>query len=110
MRKWIVEDWEFNVTVTSGDSINCRLGLEKGDRFTFQYECPTNFCPRTMIELYTWCEVIRCGGDFISRGCKDKYKMDLTCPCKCIDFQLVAIPINRDNNGVYIGKSERSKN
>jgi hypothetical protein len=25
-------------------------------------------CPKTMIKVYTWCEVIRCGGDFTYRG------------------------------------------
>ena len=107
MKKWIVEDWEFELVVTSGIARNCRLGFETGDKFVFQYECPTGICPRVMIELYTWCEVIRCNGDFIPRGCEKKYEMDISCPCQCIHFHLMAKPINRDEKGVYIGKSER---
>ena len=104
MNKWIVEDWEFELTVIEGEAKQCRLGLEKEDKFIFQYECPEGFCPRAMIELFTWCEVIRCGGDFTHRGRdNEKYKMDFPCPCQCIKFQLVANPINRDENGIYIG-------
>lgn len=107
MRKWISEDWEFEITATEGEAHNCRLGIEKGDKFVFQYGCPADFCPRAMIEVFTWCEVIRCGGDFTHRGCRSKYEMDFKCPCKCIDFRLVAKPINRDENGVYTGTSKR---
>jgi hypothetical protein len=103
MKKWIVEDWEFTLTVTDGKAGHCRLGLETGDKFVFQYECPGGFCPRAMIELFTWCEVIRCGGDFTYRGCADKYEMDNSCPCNCIHYHLTATPINRDENGVYNG-------
>ena len=40
MRKWIVEDWAFTLTVTEGKAENCRLGFEAGDTFTFSYACP----------------------------------------------------------------------
>ena len=110
MNKWIVEDWEFEITVTEGKAEQCRSGLEKGDKFTFQYEFPANFCPRALIELFTWCEVIRCGGDFTHRGYdNEKYKMDMHCPCQCIKFSLAARQINRNENGVYIGNSEKPK-
>jgi len=98
MKKWIVEDWEFELTVINGEAKNCRLGLEKGDKFIFQYECPANLCPRVMTELFTWCEVIRCGGDFTHRGNTEKYEMNIKCPCQCIEFHLLAKPINRDEN------------
>ena len=42
MNKWIVEDWAFDIEVIEGDATNCRLGLEKGDKFHFEYECPQN--------------------------------------------------------------------
>jgi len=105
MRKWMKEDWEFEVEVTDGTAKSCRLGIEKGDRFVFQYGCPKDFCPRTMIELFTWCEVIRCGGDFTYRGCPEKYEMELKCPCHCITFRLTARPVNRDENGEYTGEN-----
>ena len=104
MNKWIVEDWEFELTAIEGEARHCRLGLEKGDKFIFQYECPAGLCPRVMIELFTWCEVIRCGGDFTYRGDKEKYETYMRCPCQCIKFHLAARPINRDENGIYNGK------
>jgi uncharacterized repeat protein (TIGR04076 family) len=107
MKKWMAEDWEFELVVTCGIARNCRLGLETGDKFIFQYECPAGICPRVMTELHTWCEIIRNEGNFIPRGCKEKYEMDLSCPCQCIHFHLTAKPINRDENGVYNGISKR---
>ena len=96
MRKWIVEDWAFELTVTEGQAEHCRLGLEKGDRFSFEYGCPADFCPRAMIEVFTWCEVIRCGGDFTARGSKEKYALEFPCPCSCLTFRLEAKPIHRE--------------
>lgn len=101
MKKWLVEDWAFEVTVLSGEAHSCRLGMEAGDAFRFEYGCPEGFCPRAMIEIFTWCEVVRCGGDFTHRGCREKYAMEMMCPCNCLKLRLNAIPINRDENGVY---------
>ena len=72
MKKWLAEDWEFTLTALEGEARHCRLGIEQGDRFVFQYGTPADFCPRAMMEIYTWCEVIRCGGDFTQRGCASK--------------------------------------
>lgn len=99
MKKWVVEDWAFELTAADGKAGDCRLGIEKGDRFTFSYECPAGMCPRVMTEVFTWCEVIRCGGHFTHRGFPNKYEMDLPCPCRSILFHLKALPINRDENG-----------
>ncbi len=107
MQKWMAEDWEFEIRVTEGEARNCRLGIEQGDTFVFQYGCPADFCPRAMIELFTWCEVIRCGGDFTHRGCPEPYRMELKCPCGCITFALTAKPIHRDEHGVYNGISKQ---
>ena len=96
MKKWIVEDRAFEVTVIKGEAQNCRLGLEKGDAFRFEYGCPADFCPRAMADIHTWCEVIRCGGDFTHRGSKYKYEMTFPCPCHCLEFSLRANPINRN--------------
>ena len=109
MRKWCTEDWEFELTATDGKAEHCRLGLEKGDKFVFQYECPSRMCPKTMIQVYTWCEVIRCGGDFTYRGNKEKYEMDIPCADHCISFHLKAYPINRDENGPPLPNKERPK-
>ena len=107
MKKWMAEDWEFEVTVTQGEARNCRIGMEKGDRFTFRYACPADFCPRAMMEIFTWCEVVRCGGNFTYRGCPEKYEMEMDCPCRALKFRLRARPVNRDESGRYIGASVR---
>lgn len=40
MKKWVNEDWGFELSVVKGNAGHCRLGLEQGDRFAFSYECP----------------------------------------------------------------------
>ena len=92
MNKWIKEEWSFCVEVTDGYAKDCRLGLEKGDVFSFEYETPQGFCPRAISEIYTYCEIIRCGGNFTYRGSKEKYSIDVSCPCNCIRFRLLAVP------------------
>ncbi|MBQ8399909.1 MAG: hypothetical protein IJX08_08110 [Clostridia bacterium] len=109
MKKWFVEDWAFELTAIEGKAAQCRLGLEKGDKFTFSYACPAGMCPRVMAQVYTWCEVIRCGGEFTHRGSKEKYGMNLVCPCGCIHFYLKAIPINRDENGKALPNNPRPR-
>lgn len=107
MQKWVTEDWKFELEVTSGKASHCRLGFETGDKFVFSYGCPEGICPRVMADVFTWCEVIRCGGDFTKRGEKKKYEMDLRCPCHCISFHLKATPINRDENGNPLPNASR---
>ncbi|MBS6833380.1 MAG: hypothetical protein KH216_11285 [Clostridiales bacterium] len=109
MRKWCIEDWQFELTATAGQAGHCRLGLEKRDTFVFSYACPDGMCPKTMSNVYTWCEVIRCGGDFTYRGEKEKYEMDLPCADGCIQFHLKATPINRDKNGKPLPNAPRPK-
>lgn len=109
MKKWVVEDWQFDLTAIDGKAGHCRLGIEKGDKFVFSYECPAGICPRVVIDIFTWCEVIRCGGDFTYRGEKEKCEMDISCPCRCIQFHLKATPINRDENGNPLPNSPRPK-
>ena len=99
MQKWCTEDWQFELTVIKGKAEHCRLGLEKGDKFVFSYGCPAEMCPKTMMTIYTLCEVIRCGGDFTYRGEKERYEINIPCADGCIQFHLKAIPINRDENG-----------
>jgi len=88
MKRWIVEDWEFEVTVTRAQP--CRIGLEVGDRFSFEYACPGGFCPKTMPVLHTLCEIVRCGGNYLLRGSKQPYEIDFPCADGCVVFHLVA--------------------
>lgn len=90
MRKWIVEDWEFTITVIKGQAEQCRLGFEENDEFTCTYEVPTGFCPKTMPVLFTLCEIIRCGGSFKARGSDKDYEIDFGCADSCIAFHLEA--------------------
>lgn len=90
MRKWLQEDWEFTLTVTSGRAEQCRIGMEAGDSFTCRYECPGGFCPKTMGILYTYCEVVRCGGDFRLRGSKEPYELDFCCADGVLGLHLSA--------------------
>ena len=55
MNKWVTEDWGFELTVEEGKARDCRLGIEKGDKFVFSYECPAGICPRVMTELFMKC-------------------------------------------------------
>ena len=87
MNKWILEDWAFTVEVVDGNAKNCRLGLETGDTFCFEYETPQSFCPPALSEILTWCEVSRCGGYFTCRGAKEKYEIEIPCPCHCLQFR-----------------------
>ncbi len=52
MKKWMNEDWEFEVTVSKGSAEQCRMGLEEGDKFSCRYDCPAGFCPKTMPVLH----------------------------------------------------------
>lgn len=35
MKKWVVEDWKFELTAIDERAECCRLGIEKGDKFVF---------------------------------------------------------------------------
>ena len=39
--------------------------------------------------------------EVIDGDAKDKYKIEIPCPCHCLQFCLTAVPINRDKNGRY---------
>ena len=90
MRPWIQEDWEFTLTVINGEARQCRIGLETGDEFTFRYALPAGICPKIVPQLYTLCEIIRCGGDFSHRGSPEKYLIKFSCADNVIRFCLHA--------------------
>lgn len=100
MKKWVQEDWRFTVEVVSGRPEKCRLGLEPGDRFACEYGCPVavegraGFCPKTMGVLYAYCEIIRCGGDFLARGGTEPYVLEFPCADGPVRFRLTAHIVN----------------
>ena len=91
MKKWIEEDWEFEIKVVKGKAEECRLGLEQGDLFRCGYGCPGGFCPKTASLLYTYCEIVRCGGDLRLRGSKEKLEIDFPCADGPVVFRLRAL-------------------
>jgi len=95
MTKWIIEDWEFTITVKEAEAKNCRLGFETGDTFSCQYEVPAGFCPKTMATLHTLCEIVRCGGNYKLRGSDKEYDIDFPCADGKVWFHLSAKAINR---------------
>jgi len=83
MKKTIAEDYEFTITVLSVGKDNkpehCRMGFEVNDTFICKYDCPSGFCPKTMVKLYTICEAVRSGGDLRKLGGYDKMGMQFSC-------------------------------
>lgn len=90
MRKWIVEDWQFTISVKCGFAEKCRLGLETGDTFRCEYALPAGFCPKTAAQLHTLCEIIRCGGSFLHRGSDKPCEIDFPCADGPVLFHLCA--------------------
>ena len=88
MKETAAEDWAFSVLVTS--SAPCRLGFERGDRFSFQYGCPAGFCPKTMGNLHRLCDAARAGGDYRLLGGSTKNEIDFCCADGCVQFHLTA--------------------
>lgn len=88
MKRSIVEDWEFTITVIEQNP--CRLGLESGDVFQCRYECPAGFCPKTMSVLHSLCEAARAGGDYRLLGGKSRHEIEFSCADGVIRFLLSA--------------------
>lgn len=90
MKKWLDEEYEFEVEVTGylrGDKPEglCRNGEEIGDKYSCTYGCPVNqdgcgICSKTMMMLYPLMEAIRSGGDLRNVGGSSKYEKDIVCP------------------------------
>lgn len=58
MKKWIVEDWEFTITVKEGEAEHCRLGFETGDVFSVNMKC------RADSALKRWQHYIHCAKQY----------------------------------------------
>ena len=90
MKPWILEDWEFTLTVMQGEAHQCRIGLEAGDTFTFTYALPAGICPKSVPQLHTLCEIIRCGGDFTHLGSSDPNSIEFSCADGILALRLTA--------------------
>ena len=90
MKQWIKEDWEFEIEVIKGTAGECRLGLEKGDAFRCAYGCPDGFCMKTAALLYTYCEIVRCGGDLRLRGSDRPDQIEFPCADGPVLFRMKA--------------------
>ena len=100
MKKWLDEEYEFDIEVTGylrGDSAEgfCRNGEEIGDKYSCTYGCPVNeqgygICSKTMMMLYPLMEAVRSGGDLRNVGGSDKYVKDIVCPDGGVLFRLTA--------------------
>ena len=89
MKPTVAEDWEFSIEVLK--AAPCRLGFERGDRFTCQYACPAGFCPKTMGNLHRLCDVARAGGDYRLLGGSAENVIDFCCADGCVHFRLRAV-------------------
>ena len=107
MKKWLDEEYEFEVEVTGylrGDRAEglCRNGEEIGDKYFCTYGCPVNeqgygICSKTMMMLYPLMEAVRSGGDLRNVGGSDKYVKDIVCPDGCVLFRLTSKKLEGKN-------------
>ena len=107
MKKWLDEEYEFEVEVTGylrGDKTEgfCRNGEEIGDKYSCTYGCPVNqdgygICSKTMMLLYPLMEVVRSGGDLRNVGGSETYVKDIVCPDGCVMFRLKARKLGGEN-------------
>ena len=107
MKKWLDEEYEFEVEVTGyprGDKPEglCRNGEEIGDKYSCTYGCPVNregygICSKTMMMPYPLMEAIGSGGDLRNVGGSDKHVNDIVCPDGCVMFRPRAKKLDGDN-------------
>lgn len=100
MKKWLEEDYKFTITVLSVGSSHflrgdnsagcCRAGFEAGDEFVCRYNCPADFCSKTMSKLYTLCDVVREEGDLRLLGGNDRRGIKFSCSDGPVMFNLKA--------------------
>lgn len=112
MKKWLAEDFEFEIEVVGYLRIEktegyCRNGEEIGDKYLSTYGCPVNkdgygICPKVMTQIYPLMEAIRSGGDLENLGGDGKYTKTVVCPDGCVLFRVTAKPLGNPN--CYKGK------
>ena len=94
MKKWYKEAWEFRIEVISlgkdNKPNNCRMGYEPGDIFECKYDCPKDFCSKSIMKVFPILEAVRSGGDLKNLGGINKYEMEIVCPDGIVKFRISA--------------------
>lgn len=98
MRKFIIENYSFTITVIDrakdGKPLHCRNGHEVGDSYVCEYGCPepTNgcggFCSKTMMNLYRLKEVVYTHGDLRLLGFPNNTEIEFPCPDGQVWFRM----------------------
>jgi uncharacterized repeat protein (TIGR04076 family) len=93
MKRWYQEDWRFRISVLQvgnrDRAKDCRLGFEPGDTFECSYECPTGFCPKTLLKVFPLMEAVRSGGDLRNLGGSGPAEMEIICPDGVVRLRLM---------------------
>lgn len=107
MKKWLEEEYEFEIEVIDflrGEHTEhyCRNGEEIGDTYTCTYGCPVNaegygICSKTMMMLYPIMEAVRSGGNLENIGGDGTYSKVIVCPDGCVMFRITAKPLGGKN-------------
>ena len=66
------------------------MGFECGDTFECTYECPSNFCSKSMLKVFPVFEAVRSGGSLVNLGGKKPDEMDMVCPDGVVKFKITA--------------------
>ena len=66
------------------------MGFEYGDKFECSYDCPSNFCSKSMLKVFPIFEAVRSGGDLLNLGGKTPKEMDIVCPDGVVKFRIIA--------------------
>lgn len=84
------EDYSFKIIVLSLSPDNspkrCRLGLEVGDVFEFEYGCPGGFCPESLVVVLPLISMVRDGNENLIYP-----HNEFCCPDGVVTFRLEAI-------------------
>jgi uncharacterized repeat protein (TIGR04076 family) len=95
MKKWYEEDWRFEIEVLGvgkeDKPAECRIGLERGDKFACTYETPAGFCPTSYMKIFPCMEIVRCNGDLRELGGEGPTNIMLVCPDGAVTFKLTGV-------------------
>jgi uncharacterized repeat protein (TIGR04076 family) len=73
MKKNFSEEDEFTISVLKADTEKCRMGLEVGDTFTFEFGTPADLCGDVYFHIYPILHTLRGGGDMKNFGKEESH-------------------------------------